>query len=76
MNRGEIDPSSLAEDSSWTQFQIASFRSDSAGKVINWSKVGSVALCTESETASAKFRVRQSKQQRPGKALRDFHPTN
>jgi hypothetical protein len=67
MNRGEIDPSSLREDSSWTQFQIASFRFDSAGKIINWSKVGSVALRAESETevetAYGKFWVRQSKQQ-------------
>jgi hypothetical protein len=76
MNREEIDHSSLTEDSSWTRFQIASFRLDNAGKVINWSKAGSVALRAESETASVKFWVWQLKQQRPRKALRDFYPTN
>jgi hypothetical protein len=43
MNRGEIDPSSGTDDSSWAQFQVVSLRFDSADKVINWSKVGSIA---------------------------------
>jgi hypothetical protein len=72
MNRGEIDPSSLTDDSSWAQFQSVSSGLDSAGKVINWSKAGSTALRAKTETADSNFLVWKLKSQNPRTPLRHF----
>jgi hypothetical protein len=68
MNRREIDSSSWTGGGSWVQFQSVSFGLDSAGKVINCSKVG--PLRAETETAGSKFWVWQLKGQSPATALR------